>query len=183
MTELAVNNPFGFFITRKKNSTQIRRKNNFEAIIPLQSKVQKDIDFSYPLDSIYEFTKNQSLSPKQIAESQTKAIREEINALSRKYGISKFEEVKNFLSKNLFLISLLEEIPNKICQYFGDGQKLSMKISHEPDFPQFPELWVSILTELSAKEALPILEKFDEEWWLENMDRADCKLNIILKFV
>ena len=86
-------------------------------------------------------------------------------------------------SKNRFLFSLLEEIPNKIYEYFGNNQKLSLKISHEPDFPQSSELWVSILTELSAKEALSILEKFDEEWWLENMDKSAGKLNINLKFV
>lgn len=103
--------------------------------------------------------------------------------LARDYEIKNPEQVAEFIGENLFLLDLLEEIPSKIYQYFGSSQKLSLKISHEPDFPQSPELWIYVLTGLSAKEALPILGKFDEEWWLENMDRSAWKLNINLKFV
>lgn len=109
--------------------------------------------------------------------------RSHAETLARDYEINNPEQVAEFIGENLFLLDLLEEIPSKIYQYFGDNQKLSLKVSHEPDFPQTPELWISILTKYSAKEALPILEKFDEEWWLENMDGSGWKLNINLKFV
>jgi len=89
----------------------------------------------------------------------------------------------SFLRKNRFLVPLLREIPEKIYDYFGKEQKLSLKISFESDSLQLAELWVSILTELLANEVLPILDRFDEEWWLENMNRADSKLNITLKFI
>ncbi len=183
MLELAVNNPFGFFVQRKREIIQTKRKNNFEATIPSQTNIQEYKDSDYFLDSISSFARNQSLTPEQIAGKQAESINSEINDLRSKFEITNFEEVRNFLTKNRFLVSLVEEIPSKIYQYFGIGQKLALQVLYEPDFPQSFELWIHILTELSAKEALPVLERFDEEWWLENMDKSDGKLNITLKFV
>lgn len=183
MPELAVNNPFGFFVQRKRETVQTRRKNNFEAAIPLQTDIKEYKDSGYFLDSVSSLAGNQSLTSEQIAEKQAKSINLEINDLRSKFEITNFEEVRNFLTKNRFLVSLVEGIPSKIYQYFGIGQKLALQILCEPDFPKSFELWIHILTELSAKKALPILERFDEEWWLENMDKSDGKLNITLKFV
>jgi threonyl-tRNA synthetase len=183
MQSLAINNQFGFFVPSKRNSNQSRKKNSVESVIPSQPKVQEYKDSGYYLDSLSELTRNQSLTPEQIAKSQTKVIDGEVNSLSRKYEISNFEEVKNFISKNRFLIPLLEEIPNKIFQYYGSQQKIALELFYEPDFPQSSKLWVSVLTELSAEEARSIMDKIDGEWWLENIDRAKCKLNIGIDYV
>lgn len=183
MQQLAINNQFSFFVPKKRNYNQASKKNDFEAVIPSQQKVQEYRDSDYYLDSISELATNQSLTPEQIAKGQTKTILEEINALPSKYEIYNFEEVKNLLSKNRFLISLLEEISNKIYQYYGNTQKISLEVFYEPDFPQSSELWASILTELSAEEARSIMDRMDEEWWLENIDRANCKLNIGIDYV
>ena len=123
MQQLAINNQFGFFVPKKRNYNQASKKNDFEAVIPSQQKVQEYRDSDYYLDSISELATNQSLTPEQIAKGQTKTTTEEIDALPLKYEISNFEEVKKFLSKNRFLLSLLEEIPSKIYQYFGNNQK------------------------------------------------------------
>ncbi len=159
------------------------QRGQFDQILPAALSANTKTSSDYTLDSLSDIISNQSLTQDQIVRSQTKTIDEKFTSLTPQYEIPKIEEVKNFLSKSQFLFPLLEEIPNKIHQYFGNNQRLSLKVSFEPDFPQSSELWVSILTELPAKEAFLILEKFDEEWWLESMDRADCKLNIILKFV
>jgi hypothetical protein len=108
---------------------------------------------------------------------------QEFDSLKQFYKFYEMGFVTNFLRKNRFLVPLLREVPEKIYDYFGKDQKLALKVSFESDSPQLSELWILILTRLSAKEALPILEKFDEEWWLENMDRADYKLNTTLKFI
>ncbi len=165
---------------------QVLKKSNREAFgqnFPSPRETQEYKNTPHSFDYSSGITEDQSLSREQIARGQTKVIDEKLDSLSQKYEIAESEGVKSFLLKNRFLISLLEEIPNKVSQYFGNNQRLALKVSYEPDFPESSELWVFILTELSAKEALPLLEKFDEEWWLENMDRADCKLNITLKFV
>ncbi len=108
---------------------------------------------------------------------------QEFNSIKQFYKFYEVNFVTGFLRKNRFLVPLLRATPEKIYDYFGKDQKLALKVSFDSDSPQLSELWVLILTELPAKDALPVLERFDEEWWLENMDRADCKLNITLKFV
>lgn len=184
MEELArtINKPFDFSGWGNGVSTKTDRKIN-EEVIPIQPKIQKDSKFNSPSNSTYGFARNQSLTPEQIAEKQAESINSGINDLRSKFEITNFEEVKNFLTKNRFLVSVVEEIPSKIYQYFGSSQRLTLQVLYEPDFPRSNELWIHILTELSAKEALPTLERFDEEWWLENMDKSDGRLNITLKFV
>ncbi len=103
--------------------------------------------------------------------------------LAKDYIIKKPKEVAEFVSENLYLLDLIEEIPTRISTYFGENQSLALRVSHEPEFPNSSELWVEILTKLSAKKAMPILYRFDEEWWLENLDRARYKLNITVKFI
>lgn len=103
--------------------------------------------------------------------------------LARDYEIKNPAQVAEFIGENLFLLELLEEIPSEIFVYFGNDQRLQLEILSEPDFPGSKELWVSVLTELSAQEARQIMDKFDQNWWLGNLDRADCKLNIALKYV
>ncbi len=183
MQQLVINNQFGFFVSRKRNSNQSSRKNDFESVIPPQPKVQEYRDSGYYLDSISALVTNQSLTPEQIAKGKTKTVTEEINVLPVKYEISDFDEVKAFLSKNRFLISLLEEIPGKIHQYFGSSQKLALQVIHEPDFPENSELWILVLTELPAKEARSIMNRFDKDWWLKNLHQASCKLNVGIKYV
>ena len=99
------------------------------------------------------------------------------------YEVKDTARVSEFLYENQFLMNLLAEIPWQIRQYFGNSPRLKLEILSEHDFHASKELWISILTKLSAEEALPFLDKFDEEWWLENMDRANHKLNITLEFV
>ena len=183
MQELAANNPFGFFVLRNRESIQTKRKNNIEPRISLQRNSQEYKNSGYYLDSISAFAENQSLTPEQIAKKQTESINSEIKALRSKFETLNFEEIKKFLSRNRFLIGLLEEIPDGIYQYFSDSPKLALKVSYEPEFPNSSELWIEILTKLSAKEATNLLEKFDEKWWLENMEKGNGKVNITVKFI
>ncbi len=103
--------------------------------------------------------------------------------LARDYEIKNPAQVAEFIGENLFLLELLEEIPSEIFVHFGNNQRLQLEILSEPDFPDSKELWVSVLTELSAQKARQIMDKFDQNWWLGNLDRADCKLNIALQYV
>lgn len=187
MTALAMDNSFSIFgrTTNQKKGLSNKKTNRpiFEQVIPSNLPNSEPRNQEYLLGDLSAILNNQSLTQEQIVKNQNKIIDEKLEVLSRKYKIYKTDEVKSFLSKNRFLINLIEEIPNFISNYFGNDQQLVLKVSYEPEFPNSSKLWVEIVTELSAKEALPILDRFDEEWWLENMDRADFKLNLILKFI
>ena len=78
MLQLEINNQFGFVVPRKKNGFQAKKENKFESIVPSQTNVQEYRDSGYFLDSISEFSKNQSLTAEQIAESRAKAVNDEI---------------------------------------------------------------------------------------------------------
>jgi len=180
---LTLNKTFFAFNQRKNPVSRRQNRKEFDQINLGVEKIPEHRSSDYVLDSLSQILNNQSLSPEQIAKIQLRVIDEKFNSLAKKYRFSKIDEVKNFLSKNQHLISLLEEIPSRIYQHFGNGQGLLLKVSHDPDFPQSSELWVFILTELSAKQALPLLEKFDEEWWLKNLEQTFGKLNISLDYI
>ena len=108
---------------------------------------------------------------------------QEIGALSKLYNFTRKEKIKEFILKNSCVLPLLKEAPSQIKSTFGENVKLALKISTEPDSFQSDELWILILTELPASEAFPLLESFDKNWWLDNLERGNSKLNIRLEYV
>ena len=108
---------------------------------------------------------------------------ERINFLAREYDVRNPQEVGKFLRDNLFLFDLLKMIPRQITKYFGKNAKLALELLSEPDFPSSREIFVLILTEDAAENARSKMNKFDQKWWLENIDKANCKLNVSLEYV
>ena len=108
---------------------------------------------------------------------------EQINVLAREYEIRNPTEVAAFLSRNKSLIDLLEEIPRKLRKFFGRNVKLAVELFAEPEMPASKEIFVLVITKKDAKEARAKMDEFDQKWWLENMDKADCKLNVSLEYV
>ena len=108
---------------------------------------------------------------------------EQINVLAREYEIRNPTEVAAFLCRNKSLIDLLEEIPRKLRKFFGRNVKLAVELFAEPEMPASKEIFVLVITKKDAKEARAKMDEFDQKWWLENMDKADCKLNVSLEYV
>ena len=108
---------------------------------------------------------------------------EQINILAREYEIRNPSEVALFLRDNTFLLDLLEEIPSKLRKFFGGKSKFAVELLSEPEFPSSREIFVLVLTEENAEQARNKMDKFDEKWWLKNLDKARCKLNVSLEYV
>ena len=106
-----------------------------------------------------------------------------ISTALKAFSVANVDEIKQVVEKNSYLITLLEEIPSKIFEFFNQGECLSLELIADPDFPQSSELWISVITNKSASNARPIMDQFDTGWWFENLDRAQCKLNITLDYV
>ena len=135
-------------------------------------------------DQFIRIISQQSLTQEQIEKGKkAREFEVKFDLLSEVYQFHDVLEVKRFLLKNKFLFATLSEIPNQIYNYFGEGQEISLKVSFEPESIGISELWVEILTTLSAQEAMPVLDEFDEHWWHENMNKVAGRLNITLKFV
>jgi len=91
--------------------------------------------------------------------------------------------VKSFLEKNVFLTPLLLEANGKIRKYFGMTSHIALEVSEDPENGKYEELWARIQTNLSPADALPLLTKFDDEWWLEASVDSNNLLNIKLEYV
>lgn len=171
-------------LSRKRPSPQERKLADFKAQTPLHIQPNRQIQndrFERDEKAFSALLQRNSELPLHTRRSEF--LQSEINSLSEIYKFINKEKIKDFILKNSYLLPLLKEFPTQIKRYFGENIKLALKISTEPDFSNSDELWILILTELSAKEAFPLLENLDENWWLDNLERANCKLNIRLEYV
>lgn len=108
---------------------------------------------------------------------------EQINFLAREYEIRNPPEVAAFLSENKSLIDLLEAIPTQIRKHFGAEQKLKLLFFLDPEDVGYHRLYVLIPTQLSVTESSALLEKFDQQWWLQNERKSFSKILVDLEFV
>lgn len=92
------------------------------------------------------------------------------------------QEVDSFIKKNFFLVSLLTEARTEIKKYFPKSQ-LFLELIHDPDEVDPDQLFLYISTELSPREARPVLKQFDNDWWLAALGRAQGKLCISLEYL
>lgn len=84
------------------------------------------------------------------------------------------------MSRNGFLVPLIREVSSRVNDYFG-SVPFFLERFLDPDSPDDGKLVVSILSDLDPDAADAALERFDEEWWLDNLPRADGKLCVTLE--
>ncbi len=89
--------------------------------------------------------------------------------------------VSSFLQAHQELISLLNEAYKELRKYFS-SEDLKLELVTDPEIAE-DRLFVYIFTSLSVTDALRKLDEFDEQWWLEQLDRANSLLNFNLRFV
>jgi len=105
--------------------------------------------------------------------------------LSRLESVYVFRDegrVNLFLEKNAFLAPLLLQANTKIRDYFGASLPIVLDVSLDPENGEYQELWARIQTHLAPADALPILTRFDEEWWLRASVVSRNLLNIKLEY-
>jgi len=90
--------------------------------------------------------------------------------------------VIDFVRRRPALLALLEESHTYLRQHFPLAP-LRLQVHHDPEAVGVSELVVSIVTRLSADEALDLLDQFDQAWWLTNAPRAHGELVITLSYL
>ena len=93
------------------------------------------------------------------------------------YHIQEPEKVQNFLEENKFLVPLLLTAYTHIQEHFP-GSAVRLKMDEEDQ----SQLIASIITNRSPDDAFQRLEQFDEQWWLDALDKAEMKLTISVEF-
>lgn len=104
-----------------------------------------------------------------------------IQWLERLYTFREREEVLWFLESYPFLASLLLEAYDNIGNYFPYTQ-VFLEVVSDPEATNDYQLVSSIATNLDPGEVIDRLEQFDEDWWLDALDRAQGKLCINVEF-
>ena len=103
--------------------------------------------------------------------------------LKELYQIEDSEAVTEFLAQNTFLYDLLIEAHDKIVEFFGEDADVHLEVCDDPDFGGHQQLYAVIVTSLDTKDAIPLQERLDDTWWLDNLMRARGKFNIIVEYV
>jgi len=86
----------------------------------------------------------------------------------------------SFLKENEFLIEILKEAYKTIETIFGASVTLYLKLCADPE-EDFEELFIVIKSTHNSEEALHLLSKFDESWFLKVVDSTRGKLNITVE--
>ena len=98
-------------------------------------------------------------------------------------GVLKFPEgekktaIVSFIVEHSFLLSLLLEAYKHIYHIFGRGVKLQLELNRDPE-ENFDELFIVIKSPYSPEEAQERLNKLDQVWFLNMLDKVQGKLNI-----
>lgn len=97
------------------------------------------------------------------------------------YAFRRREEVLNFLGLNPFLMPVLVEAQAELKTYFPNAE-LYLEMFTDRETIEGDHLIIFIATDLRGTEALKILDRFDDTWWINNIDRVGGKISINLEY-
>ncbi len=92
------------------------------------------------------------------------------------------DKVDLYLQSHPELSSFLEESHGYLVKHFGAAAKLALEVVRDPEAEQ-QQLFVYIKTAAPTDEALKRLGRFDEEWFLNHLDRVGDHLNFNLEVI
>ena len=87
--------------------------------------------------------------------------------------------IYEFLKNNLFLLKILEEIPEHIKIYFGER---ILEIEYYEDCEEDRNFLIIhiIVDELTADDSIDKLTKFDQEYWLSELRDRNIWENLLV---
>lgn len=108
--------------------------------------------------------------------------RERFHYLEASYEFAS-EAEHRFLEQNRYLVALLAEAVGHIRRIFGNERVPELRLYESREEMGASELAVRIPSSHSPSETLSLIDRLDEEWWLDVMDRANGKLFFTVEFV
>jgi len=125
----------------------------------------------------------------QIQLAEYDALRQFIVESSRLRQLGEFyyfrdmPPVRRFLRAHPQLTEVLLEAHAHLQKCFGPDPQVALEVVSDPEAEGPDELLAYILTSLPADEALARLDRLDEEWFLDQLDRVGTFFNFNLEFV
>ena len=90
----------------------------------------------------------------------------DIELLGRFYVFDNPIAVNSFLLKHDFLFNAIFEAYKHLNEIFGAGVETHLKIHNDPE-EDFEALFIIVKSVLPSDQSLNLLDRFDEEWWLD----------------
>ena len=106
-----------------------------------------------------------------------------INEIREVYGISISKEVEEYLMNNPEIIDVILDAHPHIKKSFGSTFNLRLEIVRDPEVSGIEQLTAYIVTRISVDDALLSLSVFDDEWFLDQLDRFDNNFNFNIEFI
>jgi hypothetical protein len=122
-----------------------------------------------------------SMTSAKLEDKMLKVPEQYLNGLDG-YMLSESSAVGNFIQAHQEITSLLDEAYQELRKYFS-SEDLKLELVTDPEIAGEQQLFVYIFTSLSVTDALQKFDEFDEQWWLDRIDRANGLLNFNLRFV
>ncbi len=131
------------------------------------------------LSALYRNQPSYEASPQALTSASSNAFYSNIENL---YIFRDADEVTSFLEENPFLLPLLVESYPYIKKHFPDAD-VFLEVVHDPEIIGYTQLVAFIAVKQTAEEASQALDRLDEEWDPDAMERTEDKLCITLEFV
>lgn len=106
-----------------------------------------------------------------------------LHQLEEMYSLRNAPTVRRFLRAYPQLVDVLLGAHVYLQKYFGPDPQVTLKVVSDPEVEGMEELFAYILTSLPVDEALARLDRLDEEWFLDQLDRVGGRFNFNLEFV
>jgi hypothetical protein len=179
-----------FLIVQQKNNDILpgikeERVQNIPKVVSSKGKISRPQIFGLDLRS----TSNRGVrieTPKRYHRLNINKTKDKNNQflswLQPGYILPQPSSVGSFIQEHKELVSLLTEAFKELRKYFPT-EDFKLQLVSDPEIAGEQQLFVYISTSLSVTDALKKLDKFDEKWWLDRIDRANGLLNFNLRFV
>jgi hypothetical protein len=107
----------------------------------------------------------------------------QLHQLEEIYSRRQLAAVRRFLRTHPQLVDILLEAYVYLQRHFGPDPQVVLEVVSDPEVEDWDELFAYILTSLPADQTLAQLDRFDQEWFLDQLDRTQGLLNFDVEFV
>lgn len=117
-----------------------------------------------------------------IALRQFTAERSDLHQVGELYSFRNAVDIRCFLYTHSQLTEILIKAHTYLRKYFGSNPQVTLELISDPETTGWEQLYAYILTSLPVDDALDRLDRFDEEWFIGQLDQVDGLLNFNLEF-
>jgi len=127
--------------------------------------------------------KKSSITPLENPEfnGNNPAVNIDLTAIEKRFFLKEPEQITKFLALNPYLIPVLSETANILDRYFPGGN-YNLHWYVDPEIAAFKWLTIEIPTKYSPREASDRLNRFDDEWWIDNEYKTNGNVIVNVEF-